>query len=248
MRLIFVRHGQSSNNAAYAASAGGAADTAAGKAAERDEHSGWAYPGRVPDPPLTALGLRQAEALGGALRLGRAPFRPTHLYSSLTTRAAQTARPLAEAVGLPVVLRPDLYEVGGIHHYDPATRTRQPREGATLATLQAVCPPAVPGPGVDPVAPWAGGFEADDALALPRARALLADLRAAHGPDDVVTLVTHQYFSQFLIAVLIGLESPPWQRFRVDNTAHVAVRLEGTAVSVDWVNRGDHLAAADVTN
>ncbi|WP_158220918.1 histidine phosphatase family protein [Kineosporia sp. R_H_3] len=248
MRLIFVRHGQSSNNAAYAASAGGAADTAAGKAAERDEHSGWAYPGRVPDPPLTALGLRQAEALGGALRLGRAPFRPTHLYSSLTTRAAQTARPLAEAVGLPVVLRPDLHEVGGIHHYDPVTRTRQPREGATLAALQAVCPPAVPGPGVDPVVPWAGGFEGDDALALPRARALLTDLRAAHGPDDVVTLVTHQYFSQFLIAVLIGLESPPWQRFRVDNTAHVAVRLEGGAVSVDWVNRGDHLAAADVTN
>ncbi len=253
MRLVIVRHGQSTNNAAYAAAAAAARAAAEGggePAAEEADDSGWVYHGRVPDPPLTALGVRQAAALGAAMRDGRAPFRPTHLYSSLTTRAAQTARPLAEALGLPVVLRPDLHEVGGIHVYDPRTRTRHPRPGATLAALRAACPPAVPGPGVAtaPDVPWSGGFEPDDSSAPARARSLLADLCATHGPDDVVALVSHQYFAQFLLAALVGLDGPPWQRFRVDNTAHVALRLDGEHPTVDWVNRSDHLPPADVTN
>lgn len=245
VRLVIVRHGQSSNNAAYARHA--AASVAA---VPQTTRSAWEYEGRVPDPPLTDLGVRQAVALGAALADGRAPFVPTHLYSSLTTRAVQTARPLAEATGLPVVLRPDLHEVGGIHEFDAATGTRHPRPGATLRALRAENPAVVPGPGVmtDEDEPWHGGVEATDELAVPRAAGLLADLRAAHGPDDVVVLVSHQYFAQFLLAPLVGFSGPPWQRFRIDNTAHAHLHLREDGARVAWVNRHDHLAPSDVTN
>ena len=252
MRLVIVRHGQSSNNAAYArhASAAAAAASGGGQPATESTRSVWEYEGRVPDPPLTDLGLRQAAALGAAVAAGRAGFTPTHLYSSLTTRAVQTARPLAEATGLPVVLRPDLHEVGGIHHFDPATGTRHARQGATLRALRAANPAVVPGHGVmaGEDEPWDGGLEPSDADAQPRGVRLLSDLRSAHGPDDVVVLVSHQYFAQFLLAPLVGFSGPPWQRFRIDNTATVHLHLREDFARVAWVNRVDHLAAEDVTN
>lgn len=237
VRLILVRHGQSANNASYAAAAQ-AAGTDVGQQYER-----------VPDPPLTGLGARQAEALAAALRAGGTGFTPTHLYASLPVRAVQTVAPLAAAVDLPVVLRGDAYEVGGVHVFDRTTGERSPRPGATFRELAAVCPQAVPGPGVpaDPDEPWAGGFETvDDAPA--RAKGLVGDLRATHGPGDVVVLVAHQYFAQFVLAELLGLDGPPWMRFRVDNTGHVSVALDGEHPFVEWVNRCDHLDPADVTN
>ena len=242
MQIVLVRHGQSTNNHLYETSV---RVEDIGAPTERRWHRG-----RVPDPPLTDLGVRQAEALGAALCVGRAPFAPTHLYASLTARAVQTARPLAEATGLPVVLRADAYEVGGIHYYDPDARVRRARPGATLRDLQRHCPAAVPEPGIfgDPDAPWDGGLEQDDACALPRARGLLDSLRAAHGPDDVAVVVSHQYFSQFVIAALFGFGGPPWRRFRVDNTAHLAILVDGGRTSVEWVNRCDHLDPADMTN
>ena len=91
-------------------------------------------------------------------------------------------------------------------------------------------------------------LEPSDADAQPRGLRLLSDLRAAHGPDDVVVLVSHQYFAQFLLAPLVGFSGPPWQRFRIDNTATVHLHLREDFARVAWVNRVDHLATEDVTN
>ena len=248
MQIILVRHGQSTNNArhAVAAAAGLAASTGDGQIAAEVRH----YPGRVPDPTLSALGVRQAETLGKALSDRRTPFTPTHLYASPTTRAVQTARPLAEATGLPVGLHPDAYEVSGIHLFDPRTRSRQARPGATLQELREHCRTVEAPPGLfaAPERPWSGGLETQDEQALPRAERLLASLRGAHEPDDVVVVVSHQYFSQFVLAAVFGWVGPPWRRFRVDNTGHLSLRLDGGPTSVDWVNRVDHLDPADVTN
>jgi len=98
-----------------------------------------------------------------------------------------------------------------------------------------------------PDAPWGGGLEARDEQALPRAHRLLAWLRERHGPDDVVIVVSHQYFSQFVLAAAFGWSGPPWRRFRIDNTGHLSLRLNGHA-RVEWVNRVDHLDPVDVTN
>jgi broad specificity phosphatase PhoE len=56
---------------------------------------------------LSDLGRRQAQALARRMAL----YQITAIYSSPTGRAAQTARPLAEALGLEVWIDPDLREV-----------------------------------------------------------------------------------------------------------------------------------------
>lgn len=82
MILHCIRHGESSFNAA----------------------------GRIQgqlDPPLSELGLQQAQLLAQALKV-----RPiTAIYCSPLTRAVQTATPLAEQLGLPLVLDPRLQEI-----------------------------------------------------------------------------------------------------------------------------------------
>ena len=60
----------------------------------------------VSDAPLSDLGHEQARAVAKAL----APEAPFHLYSSPLSRAAQTARPIADSYGLLPTTVPDLRE------------------------------------------------------------------------------------------------------------------------------------------
>jgi 2,3-bisphosphoglycerate-dependent phosphoglycerate mutase len=237
MRLYLIRHGQSANNAFF---------TANGAAHRTADTQG--YPGRVPDPALTPQGHQQAAALAEAIRAGRTLLPLTHLYSSLTLRAVQTATYLADALDLPVRLRADLYEVGGVHRFDTATGTRHAMAGHSIRQLKVGCPRAVATADSDQDLPWHGGFETEDD-ALPRARRLLTDLRRIHGGStDAVGLVTHQHFGQFLLADVLGISGPPWRRFRIDNTAHVAIDFTRPDPEVHWVNRSDHLSPREVSN
>ncbi|MBT0771960.1 histidine phosphatase family protein [Kineosporia sp. J2-2] len=255
MQLVLIRHGQSVNNANYSvhlqATAGGRQQkqTATQEGARIAEEV-TLYPKRVPDPVLTDLGSRQAGALAAAQAAGRLPFTPTHLYASPMLRAVQTARPLSAATGLPVLLLPDAHEVGGVQQVDPITGERTAVPGATLEELRRHGGDVVPQPGVFPAAgrPWHGGFEPELEAALPRARRVLSGLLGTHRHDDVVALVSHQFFAQFLLAAALGWDSPPWRRFRVDNTGHVSLRMEHGEAVAEWVNRVDHLAPADVSN
>jgi probable phosphoglycerate mutase len=61
----------------------------------------------TPDPALTDQGLAQAAALAAAL----ADEPITAVYASTLRRAAETARPLADRLGLPVRPDPDLVEI-----------------------------------------------------------------------------------------------------------------------------------------
>jgi probable phosphoglycerate mutase len=83
MRLLLIRHGQTSSNVL------GALDTL------------------VPGPGLTVLGLEQAAAIPRAL----AEEKIGALYASVQTRAQLTASPLAKALGLDVVVREGLREI-----------------------------------------------------------------------------------------------------------------------------------------
>lgn len=63
-------------------------------------------PGRLPNVHLSEKGHAQAQAL--AERLSQAPIKA--VYSSPLERARQTAEPIAQALGLEVILRPGLIE------------------------------------------------------------------------------------------------------------------------------------------
>ena len=64
-------------------------------------HAKAARPEGVPDEqrPLTAKGVRQAQALASML----APYGPTAVFAAEPDRCVATATPLADAVGVPVV-------------------------------------------------------------------------------------------------------------------------------------------------
>ena len=119
VELLLIRHGQSLNNASEQAPGG------SGR--------------RLPDPPLTALGHEQARRLAvwTAQDDNCRPITP--LYSSLTTRAVQTAAPLARALGLPVQGLAAAYECGGLST-GPAGGFA-PVTGHDHASLRLDCPP-----------------------------------------------------------------------------------------------------------
>ena len=250
MRLLLIRHAESMNNRLYA-------DTGASL-------------GRHADPVLTELGHAQARALAEFARQDPTFQGVTHLYASLTTRAVQTAAPLAAALGLPVQGLTAAHETGGLFlrseegvPYAVPGRTHADllRENGALlwpADLEAG-------------APWAGGFEApDDEEAFGRRAALvLGELRARHeaprpegtGAEGVgagapaeaagcVALITHGHFSQYLLRHLIGHGGA---YFRLYNTATTLLTLPAPDAPskwgpiAEWVNRFDHLAPEQVS-
>ena len=64
-------------------------------------------PGRLPDIPLNQRGREQTAALAETLKI--LPIKA--IYSSPLERAVETAGPLAQALGLPIQLRPALLDI-----------------------------------------------------------------------------------------------------------------------------------------
>lgn len=199
MRFVLIRHGQSGNNAVY-------------------DDSGSEAAGRDPDTKLTQLGHDQARRLADAVGSGVLPWRVTHLYSSLMARAIQTAAPLAEVLDLEVRSHPELFECGGPYHLDPQTGEHLAHPGSPRSELAALTPRLV----LDGVAQdwgwWAGPFESDEEAFRARAARVIAHLRQTHADEDVVALVSHGWFHQYLLRELLGVpQMSGW--FAIDNTA-----------------------------
>lgn len=231
MRLLLIRHAQSTNNLLWQETGGTV--------------------GRSHDPPLTELGHAQAHALAEFARQDATLSGLTHLYCSLTTRAVQTAAPLANALSLPVQGLTHAHETGGLflRGEDGAAYSVPGRSHADLLTEN----PALLWPAdLNAAEAWAGGFEnADDFPAFSvRAGRVLEQLKAAHSPEDTVGLVTHGHFTQFLLRSLLGHGIA---HFQVFNTSTTFLTLpapdapEEWGPLVGWVNRFDHLRPEQVT-
>ncbi len=228
MRLILIRHGQSGNNLLF-------------------EQTGSAV-GRHPDTPLTDLGHRQARRTADFLASDpvELPWRITHLYTSLMTRAVQTASPIADALDLPLHALAEAYEVGGPFDEDEATGERTANPGATRSALAALTARLVVPDYATDSGWFPGPFEVED-RALARADTLLEALRERHDPSEVVAVVTHGFFTQFLIRSLLGIDTMNgWMR--IHNTALSLFEDRdwgGTlALRLGWT---PHLTAAEIT-
>jgi len=159
-RILLVRHGQSTWNAA-------------GR-----------WQGRA-DPPLSDLGLRQADAAAAALPLGAV----TDVWTSPLVRAHATAARIAERVGAPVRLDERLAE-----------RDAGEWTGLTRDEIEA----AWPGYLAERYRPPA--FEADDELES-RALEVLHEV-AAHAVGATVVAVSHGGLIRSVERAL-GADSPP---------------------------------------
>lgn len=232
MNLLLIRHGQSSNNSL----AGGPAY----------------LKGRLADPPLTELGQQQALRLANWAVGDGFCRRITHLYTSLTTRAVQTAAPLAQALGLNVHGLPEAYECGGLNSGPDGGFA--PVAGRDHASLQVDCP-ALLWPEELQGRAWNGGCEPwESAHFATRAAVVNARLRRTAREADVVALITHHDFAQYLVAELLGLPAlnGGTLTFRLNNTATARIELGVDAAGAEarvlhWFNRVGHLTPDLVT-
>lgn len=219
MHFVLIRHAQSENNRLWA------------ETGTADFHD--------PDPGLSPLGERQARALARDAEL--LPWRPTHVYASLMSRAIATAAPFADALDLPVLGHELLHEVGGPYVGSHLTE-RVAHAGAGRATLAALSPRLVLPDAAGDDGWFPGPLEAiEDALT--RAEVVVTALRERHAADDVVALFTHGWFTQKLLRTLLGGQERAW--FTVHNTgvSVVADAREGMPcpVEVRCLNSTRHL-------
>ncbi|MCA0251278.1 MAG: histidine phosphatase family protein [Actinobacteria bacterium] len=236
MRLLLIRHGESVNNRIQA-------DTGS-----------WA--GRSPDPELTALGQIQANRLA-TFYVDRQLPRPDVLLTSLMQRAVATAAPLARALDLPLQGHPLLHEVGGIYEADdegPHVQGR-PLPGSPASALLALSPDLVLPQEADETGWHHRPFEAPH-HAWERACEVTAALRTAYGDTDrLVGVVSHAWFSQYLIHAFLGWAPAPDGRLSawltIHNSGHTLIDLEpgvGWPPALIWLNRHDHLSADEITS
>jgi broad specificity phosphatase PhoE len=205
MRLVLIRHGETAHNA------------------ER------LTMGRK-DVPLNERGLRQAEALAGALAANQRFGRIEAVYASPLQRARATADAIATNLGLPVETLPELIEmdVGELegHGYE-ALRERYAdfiRVWLSEDLADAVMP---------------GG----ESLRQVQERALVAlDRLYARHPEGVVVAVSHNFVILTLLCHALGLPLSQFRRLRHEVAALSAIELAGELLAVLVMNDRCHLS------
>lgn len=220
VHVTLIRHAQSTNNARWH------------ELAPQD---------RVPEPGLTDLGFQQGARLAEWARHLDTEARPTHLYCSPMRRAIQTAVPVADALDMPLVVRREICEGGGPYTQD-ANGVTTPYPGLARAEVTSYSPRLVVGDEIGAEGWWSGPYESNEVVAR-RADGVLAWLLETHRPGDVVWMVSHGWFIQFLLEAFMALPaSPGW--FMVHNTGRTDFAIAHDAPTKSecfWVNRLDHL-------
>lgn len=238
MRLYFIRHGQSVNNALWDATRSDV--------------------GRSDDPELTALGHEQARLLAEYVLRTDAQARAngkhgqpkrdffgiTHVYTSLMVRSVATASYLAQALDLPLMGWPEIHECGGIYSETEEERVGGPGKTRAFFTENFAhlhLPETVTEEG------WYNRpFEEDEDRPL-RARKVLETLFERHGDtQDVVALVSHAGFYNELVRVIFEIpRGNKW--FGMYNTAVSRIEFRDGERVLLYHNRTEHLPDHSIT-
>jgi 2,3-bisphosphoglycerate-dependent phosphoglycerate mutase len=190
MRLYFIRHAQSTNNALF--------------------DSTGAEQGRSDDPELSDLGVRQAKQLAQYILETKSGLEPggfglTHLYASPMVRAAHTASEISNVTGLRLHLWEDWHEVGGIWLEDE-TGERIGREGKNRSYLEQRFVDVHVPESIGETGWWSRPVETDDQIFGRAERAWNGLLERHGGTSDRVAIVSHGTFFACVMAVIFKLE------------------------------------------
>jgi 2,3-bisphosphoglycerate-dependent phosphoglycerate mutase len=195
MRLYFIRHGQSENNALY-------------------ENTGSDI-GRVDDPRLTEIGKKQAEATAKYLSTSIDPvdrnpngsnFGFTHIYCSPMYRAIATGKYIAEAMDMPLVVLKDWHETGGIFLEDKENGTFIQRPGLTRVEMLQLYP-MLKIADITKEDGWWNRPPEEEADRPVRARRAFRSMLEMHSnPDDRVAVISHGGFYMHFMAAAMNLD------------------------------------------
>ncbi|HSO28105.1 MAG TPA: histidine phosphatase family protein [Anaerolineales bacterium] len=237
MRLYFIRHGQSENNALWVNN---------GSSADRSE-----------DPELTELGHEQARRVAdfvcsgyGEARLVEEEdqgFGITHLYSSLMVRAVATASYITRVTGTPLHAWADIHEEGGIY-LDEGENNPVGRPGKTRSYFEQHYPHLHLPDWLDEEGWWRSRpYEQRDEMAL-RAGRFLGELLERHGgTEDRVAIVSHGGFYNQLLSRLLDRQPRNGLWFRMYNVGITCINFGPRYMDVIYQNRIDFLPPKMVT-
>ena len=249
MRVLLIRHGQSANNVL----------------AESRGHDYAAYmAGRNPEPPLSAIGQRQAHLLAGqmaaAARSQTANRRlawvtnehPIEtIFVSPMLRALQTAWPISQALGLQPQVWVAIHEHGGVFTGNPELGDVVGYPGLSRNEIGAEFAGYQVADGVHDGGWWPGGYEEMDAC-YSRACAVAKQLYSlAQGrPDATIALVTHGTFLDALLQALFVPDEGYGDRVHFSHLNTAVSRIDFGAerrIALRYLNRIDHLPPDLVT-
>lgn len=183
------------------------------------------------DVPLDQTGLAQADLTARFLidRLGVARHTTRAIYTSRLSRAAATAAPLAQALGLPVEVEPGLLDVD-VGRW----------EGLSVVEVQRNEPDVYGSWVADPASfRYPGG----ESLASVHARcaALLSRLETAASAGGDHLLFTHRVTAKLLVAAALGLGPELFWRVQVDNASVTVLHRDSRGFVLTLLNATDHL-------
>ena len=207
--------------------------------------------GRIQDPGLTPLGVRQAAALadyttrredpvGADWRLGR--IEVTRLISSPMCRALQTAHPISSALGIPLEVWVDIHEWGGIFLDDADTGGVRGCPGKTRDDILREFPGSILPDTITDEGWWKGGRE-DTPTSQGRAIKAADCLRTWASTDDSIGVVTHAVFLDFLLKALLSHLPGEDFSFWHSNTGVTRIDIGSDGrLNLRYVNQTKHLA------
>lgn len=238
MRLYFLRHGESVNNALE-----GAPDYLSARDSE---------------PDLTDYGRKQAERtaefIAGKLGNGEitppesahnpysgAGFGITHIYSSPHLRALRTAAPTADSLALPVTVYEDIHEAGGVFEYDAHREVFVGASGLSkrhaLSLYETIeYPNHLPDDGW-----WGARPMEDEHSRMARAARVREYVLANHEAQDHVLFVSHCHFYVYFMCEVLGIPYREGLWFTLNNCALTRITFDHRGVRVDYQNRQDYL-------
>ncbi len=240
MNLLFIRHGQSENNAIWA-----------------DNRS---REGRVPDPIITGIGTQQMvytaqfleSYLAGELNqnpgVGSVPaFDRFYLFCSLMERSIQSGEIISQRLNIPLLGHMDIHENGGLYDHDPVTDEPKGMPGLSKNELNKKYPGLVLPEGMNSSGWWNRGYENRDLSEL-RAGRVVSELRNKYASDNsCLVFISHGGFYNTFIHQLLGsANGDAW--FELFNGALTLLEFgENGSVNFLYNNRFDFLPDDKIT-
>lgn len=239
MKLLFVRHGQSENNAIWA-----------------DHQS---REGRVADPLVTEIGTQQMvysaqfidSYLSGELLENTGSSQPAidhvYLFCSLMERAIQSGEIIAQRLKLPLLGHLDIHENGGLYDHDPVTDEPVGIPGMSKADMKRKYHQLVQPEGMNGNGWWNRGYEARE-LREGRAGRVITELKNKYAAgNNCLIFVSHGgFYNTFLRTLLVASGADIW--FELYNGAVTLLEFSGEGgVNLMFNNRYDFMPPGLIT-
>lgn len=240
MRLFFVRHGQSENNALWL-------------------NTG-SRTGRKSDPQITQIGRRQIEhtarfldyclTFESAMQMDPSlafEAGDIYVYCSLMERSIQSGLIIAEQLNVALSAFPEIHESGGMYHYDDETDAPIGEVGNPKSYFEKQYPQLILPEDTQEYGWWNREYETREERPQ-RAERVLKKLLNWHGASsDHVIFVSHAGFYNYFLRAVMHQEMDYGFWFELFNGAVSLLHFDEEVVRIYYTNRYEFMPVGIVS-